>query len=206
MLLGALLATATVLVANCCDAAVHERDWKTPGDGLLTYDDVNRREWLDLPQSALIQFPEPRLENAIAELTPGGRFEGFHWATSDDVIALAESADIDIEGHHSINESIDETTSLIKLLGPSDDYGFEAKGVINQMLVDPIDARPWPHAAFAVERSLSNSPRFAVLLFYEDIPTLSTGLMLYRTVPEPSSLVLLVTAWATLTYRHRRRE
>jgi hypothetical protein len=27
-------------------AAVVERDWKNLGDGLLTYDDVNNREWL----------------------------------------------------------------------------------------------------------------------------------------------------------------
>ena len=39
---------ASLLAANLCSAAVFERDWKTPGDGLLTYDDVNRREWLDL--------------------------------------------------------------------------------------------------------------------------------------------------------------
>jgi hypothetical protein len=77
------------------DAAVFERDWKAPGDGLLTYDDVNRREWLDLSQSELSQFPYPFLEPALAELTPGGRFEGFQWATGDDVIALAESAGID---------------------------------------------------------------------------------------------------------------
>ena len=40
---------AIVLVAPSARGAVFERDWKTPGDGLLTYDDVNRRVWLDLP-------------------------------------------------------------------------------------------------------------------------------------------------------------
>lgn len=32
-------------------AAVMEVDWKTPGDGLLTYDTVNKRKWLDLSQT-----------------------------------------------------------------------------------------------------------------------------------------------------------
>jgi hypothetical protein len=44
-------------------AGVFSRDWKTPGDGLLTYDDVNQREWLDLSVSRLDQFPVPRFEN-----------------------------------------------------------------------------------------------------------------------------------------------
>jgi hypothetical protein len=35
---------------------VISRGWKTPRDGLLTYDDVNRREWLDLTESVLSQF------------------------------------------------------------------------------------------------------------------------------------------------------
>lgn len=48
----ALLA-ATICLATSIDAAVISRDWKTPGDGLLTYDDVNQRVWLDLTESRL---------------------------------------------------------------------------------------------------------------------------------------------------------
>ena len=45
-------ALALVLAAVQSQAAVFERDWLAPGDGLLTYDDVNKREWLDLSVSA----------------------------------------------------------------------------------------------------------------------------------------------------------
>ncbi len=84
-----------ISITISASAAVSERDWKAPGDGLLMYDDVNRREWLDLSLSRLDQFPEPRLDNAIAEIGQGGVFDRFTWAKREDVRALAESAGID---------------------------------------------------------------------------------------------------------------
>jgi len=67
-----LVCTLAALLALSCapasQAAVFERDWKEPGDGLLTYDDVNQREWLDVPLSLLVHFPSPRLDTALAEL------------------------------------------------------------------------------------------------------------------------------------------
>jgi hypothetical protein len=75
------LAALHIVFVYSANAAVFERDWQTPDDGLLTYDDVNRREWLDVSQSLLIQFPgstlEQRYQSALAELAPGGMFEGF---------------------------------------------------------------------------------------------------------------------------------
>ena len=43
----------SLFAINNSSAEVFERDWKTPGDGLLTYDDVNRQEWLDLTETQL---------------------------------------------------------------------------------------------------------------------------------------------------------
>lgn len=59
------LAMITRLIMACLEllwaaplfAAVIERDWQTPGDGLLTYDNVSQPEWLDLSQTLLSQFP-----------------------------------------------------------------------------------------------------------------------------------------------------
>jgi hypothetical protein len=84
---------------DAAKAAVFERDWKTPGDGLLTYDDVSQREWLDLPVSLLDQFPgmtiEDRYQSAILEIAPGGLFDGFAVANRTDIVSLATSAGID---------------------------------------------------------------------------------------------------------------
>jgi len=112
-----LVVVTYLAVAASLPAAVFERDWKMPGDGLLTYDDVNQREWLDLPVSLLSQFPTPRYENAVAETAPGGVFEGFTLAKSPDVIALAESAGIDMSTiEYEVNgETISRLVGLLTL-------------------------------------------------------------------------------------------
>jgi len=56
---------------------------------LLTYDDVNQKEWLDLTETT--DFTLQELTNA---LSPGGPFSGFSIATSNEVYALAESAGV----------------------------------------------------------------------------------------------------------------
>ena len=88
-----LLSAAILLTANPLSAAVFERDWKTPGDGLLTYDDVNQREWLDLTETQLFRFPGGSLEEqhqaVLAELGPNGQFTGFVASTRDNVFGLA---------------------------------------------------------------------------------------------------------------------
>jgi len=76
-----------------------QRDWKNPGDGLLTYDDANQREWLDLSQTLLTsQFPgadrEAKYLYVVGQTGTGGLFDGFSVARSPDVIALAQSAGI----------------------------------------------------------------------------------------------------------------
>jgi hypothetical protein len=91
---------------NSTSAAVISRDWKTPGDGLLTYDTVNKREWLDLSETILAEFPSPmfeeRYQSVLTETLPGGMLEGFKVAERTDVVALAESAGIDTSRLNSL--------------------------------------------------------------------------------------------------------
>jgi hypothetical protein len=94
-----LMTCVSWLTAFPTSAAVISRDWTTPGDGLLTYDDVNQREWLDLSETALSsQFPgatqEARYVYVVEQTTTGGIFDGFRVAKSSDVVALAQSAGI----------------------------------------------------------------------------------------------------------------
>jgi hypothetical protein len=174
-------------------AAVVERDWKTDGDGLLTYDTVNRREWLDLSQSRLDQFPEPRLENALAEIGPGGMFEGFTFAELADVIALAQSAGINTAHRNfAINEQ--GTANLIELLSITlqSSLSVSSIGFINEP-----SGTPHTEARFYVDDfSAWGEDATAGLYFYpgSDFLVPSVGLMLYRPVPEPSSALLSVFA------------
>ena len=212
LILTAVILLSVTSVTVPIDAAVFERDWKMPGDGLLTYDDVNRREWLDLSQSELSQFPSPFLEPALAELAPGGRFEGFQWATGDDVIALAESAGID-------------TTHRISVMN-----GLPTKRLVDLLVGEPLVTPDFPLelASFIQGAPASGERSLAVFRVWQNPFTLDyeggvsvlpvlpnpiaaptyqfVGLMLFRPVPEPSSHILLATAWVMLRARHRRRQ
>jgi Caspase domain len=85
-----LLATSAFAVAiltSVSNADVHSLDWKTTGDGLLTFDDVNRREWLDLSVSPFGPFSAVQ-----TQIAAGGDFAGFQIPKLDDVKGFATSA------------------------------------------------------------------------------------------------------------------
>jgi hypothetical protein len=190
--------TPALLPAALVSAAVVERDWKMPGDGLLTYDDVNRREWLDLSVSALNQFSAPRLENAVAEIAPGGLFDGFVWATRADVIGLAESAGITTSTFDfGLNEL--PTHNLIDLLSATPPFTvniLDSLGFIDESIGSPPFAKQ-VGADFFVRPSIGLIDEKAGLLISSSNDFLAydaVGVLLYRSVPEPSSIILTLIA------------
>jgi hypothetical protein len=201
---GCVLLVFASLISSA-GAAVFARDWKTPGDGLLTYDDVNRREWLDVTVSRLDQFPAPRLENAIAEITPGGLFEGFTFAKRADVRAFAQSGGIDTSTTDIAVNHL-PTVEMIDLVGATfEQFAIKRSvGIVNEVQTSHTNAPPYDAAAF-----LTNSGGFAGLLFFlpDDLlrPT-TNGLMLYRNVPEPASLILALIGVPIVMYTARQRK
>ncbi|MEQ8211673.1 MAG: PEP-CTERM sorting domain-containing protein [Lacipirellulaceae bacterium] len=85
-----LLAVITLAIFSApTHAALVERDFLVPGDGLLIYDTVNRREWLDLAVTERVD-----LTGLAAALAPGAPLEGFTVATLADVSLIANSAGV----------------------------------------------------------------------------------------------------------------
>jgi len=207
-----------MLLATCdCPAAVFERDWKVPGDGLLTYDDESHREWLDLSETLLEQFSgsdlEQRYQNAIAELAPGGRFEGFLVARRSDVLALADSAGVD-----ALSDDFDTNHfavgHLTDLLGPTlyvenrlqyslgylDERVSLGSGIMTRLI-----------SVFGVELPGPFNNGDASLRFGpigDSAEPSTVGVMVYRVVPEPSSFIaviwmqwlVLCSAWRCLRH------
>jgi len=199
ILLFASLTTMLVSAAHPADAAVFERDWQTPGDGLLTYDDVNQREWLDLSVSRLDQFPEARLENAVAEIAPGGLFEGFTWAKRDDVTALAQSAGIDTSTTDgAINQSA--VSDVISLLGVTY-QNFSSTRSVGYV---EDTALGYPNGHLAIQFYIRHLVGRAGLAVASTDILEGAGLMLYRAVPEPGAGVLMVL-WICLSSACRYR-
>lgn len=191
-------------------SAIISRDWKSPGDGLLTYDDVNQREWLDLP-FLIQQFPgalrvtEPRYQAVLQALGPGHLLEGFTIAKHTDVIALGLSAGIDVSTtNHAVNAA--STRNLLELLGET--YQFLPSNTFFSagMLDDYVNTPAGPRRLIA---TLNHDPPFHVagLGTYpagttsDDVPGLRTSVFVYRQVPEPAAfcMVLAVFAWLRIS-------
>ena len=177
-------------------AAVIARDWQTPGDKLLTYDEVNRREWLDLSVSDTTLYfgtVEMKYQAVIARTAPGGDLVGFEPANHADVVALGASAGIDTgTSNFAVNQQA--AFDLIELVGltyiSNADYnrysmGYTADQVRTQV-TEVFHLRATREADIAGVRShwfISGHP----------------GVWLYRQVPEPGCAVLAVvccSGWA----------
>lgn len=196
------------LTAGRINAAVSERDWKAPGDGLLTYDDVNQREWLDLSVSSLAQFPDPKLENALAEISANGLFAGFTFAKRSDVHALAVSAGID-PTTDSFARNASPVRSVIELLSPTPPFTgtiLHSIGFVDEFPTPP----PFPGAIiesadFRFDPNSGPEGRAGLSIFAgNDLAGLG-GLMLYRVVPEPPGVVLFTLMLLTTAFGCRLR-
>ena len=205
-----LVVTTLLIVAPVTHAAVFERDWKTPGDGLLTYDDVNQREWLDVPFTiemfpVELRDPEPRYQSVANELGLGAVFTGFAIGNSSDLIALAQSAGIDTTTHERATNLAD-TAALIGLLGATymstSGESFYTRGLLNEL--EPMCGCRM-YGNFGAGASGAGMSLFSAAQNSDDIPSRSTGVWLYReAVPEPATAILCTEI--SLLFLSRRRK
>jgi hypothetical protein len=217
-----LLPFAVILsigIAQEAHASVISQDLTALGDGLVTYDTVNKREWLDLPETSGVPLSE-----VLAQMEPGARLEGYRFATLEDVTELTESAGVNWLDDWAIpgpNSPLPH--ELVKLLGPvysPDIWHGHLKLSFGQVSLS--QGQPLFNSSNAYVFSLYgdakpgdiNVPIFAQesggvfessdLLAdrFPDAPTIALGnigpFWLYRSVPEPCGLVLLSTSIAWL--------
>jgi len=204
------IVVATFSLPLQLEGAVFERDFIVPGDGLLTYDNVNHREWLDLTETVGVD-----LATVLEWMAPGGKLEGFSFALLEDVEALAFSAGVDWMYPWSLpTPPGHESEALTMLLGPVNDVmgikvslGLVAIGFSDdEPLFDDTNlivmcvtctTEPLPFGAMhtvVLEGIFTTTPISAE---YLDGSLPGAGdigpFWLYRVaVPEPSSFVLLV--------------
>jgi hypothetical protein len=119
-------------------------------------------------------------------------FEGFTVGKAADAIVLAESAGIDTS---TLDEDINfaAALSLGQLLGLTYEAlnGFKVSvGLLDEPLVGNV--RPGAHFI-----SSSTVAGLGIGPFHFEIPA-PPGVMLYRVVPEPSTLALLCCAWRSV--------
>lgn len=115
-------------------SALIERDFLTPEDGLLTFDDVNQREWLDLTETLGLE-----LAAIQANMVPGQKWEDFSFATLKDVSDLAASAEVDWIEPWSVPRTTDK--ELVGLFGRVHllDFPLEAEVSSGKIAVEVDD-------------------------------------------------------------------
>jgi hypothetical protein len=191
-------------------AAVFERDWKTPGDGLLTYDDGGQREWLDLTETQMFKFPgaavEEKYQAIINETAPGGMFAGFTPGVRTDVIALAVSAGIDpgsFDGTDGSNGI--PSRALIELLSPTHFDSGPPESLASTGFLNEFDgADRLLGTIFVGIDGRTGLPRGGVTFFVNRQGQESSGAWLYRQIPEPSTGLLCVVVCSCYRLRTRR--
>ena len=194
-----LVAASLAFLPAAAHGGVISRDWKTPGDGLLTYDDVNKREWLDLSESRLSTFPGDtaveRYQSVLYALAAGGGLEGFIAASSNDLRELASSAGISTGSLDSINDQ--PTRRLISLVGATAAFpvsGSEfATSLLHDLNTNPTESGMNFFGDVFVVRigEMRGSAGILIRTGIEPFQIAGLGVWLYRNeIPEPGSLVI----------------
>ena len=211
-------------VPAASSAGLIERDLWGSGDGLITFDSVNRREWLDLPTTLDTTVSEVQIE-----MEPGGRFEGFQFATRDDVLQLADAAGVPLRDSNEIFAT-PNARSAIELLDwmvyATGGALGDSKWTYGQVAFDPNTTPPaLDDTNFYIFSTFRNSPQYGhpqsggggdFGYAYFDGPFWSSAgpvggygdlgpFWLYReAIPEPNSASLLATIFAALFLKFAR--
>jgi len=198
-----VIASAAVLsIASACSAALVSADWQATGDGLLTRDTANNLDWLDWTQGLDLSYIDMQ-----PELLPGGRFEGFRYATLDELNAFMLSGGVpDLGGRTEAN--VPSVTSILGLVGANDLFDFLGAGNSSAaFLYDASNAGPGSFitsALFSIE--VFDSPVTAKGgELGASINNLAFGMghALVRAVPAPGAAMLLGMGGLIATRRRR---
>lgn len=214
LLLFVGLITLSVAAADTRGAII-SKDWKQPGDGLLTVNIDNGLEYLDLSLTNLAGFPgtlvEDRYQAVIAQTVQGGLFEGFMVSNRNQATSLLNSAGIVADTSDFATNGL-PTSTLISFLSATEVSGNDllAHALIDEVLqrntlrnrtVVSLGYRPQAGLSGVAYGRLQFGPEI-VIQTYPDLDATYAVLLVRSSVPEPASSTLLL---CVLFIRLRKR-
>jgi PEP-CTERM motif len=215
-MLAAFSTAAILQPVSIAKAAIVETDWLNAGDGLVTRDLANGREWLDLTQSTGLTVAQ-----AISQTGAGERLEGWRYANMDELFAFYGSAVGPVVPSFNGNTPIFDftpselasLTNFVDLLGVTFQLPFrhDTIGLIGHSAAQASEPN---QAAGLFFYQLNGSGGFSWFNEGYTSPSYSdssTGVFLIRNfggaaVPEPASWMLMIAGFglAGASIRGRR--
>lgn len=173
-----------------------------PGDELVTRDTINDLDWLDWNQGLSLSYFA-----MLAELQPGGQYEGWLYATAAELSDFMASGNVPDPGGRTV-ANIPSVLSILSLVGANDYFGFLGPGNSSAaFLHDPDNLAPGsfgPFAVFTIE-TFDNPVTAKAGEIGAGLNDYAFGMghALVRAVPEPGTIGFL--AMGSLGLLRRRR-
>jgi hypothetical protein len=125
-ILHALLASLVISAPGSAVADLVPRDDAQFGSGALTLDTRTGLTWLDVPFSAGLSY-----DQVVAAMQPGEEFQGFRYATAQEVFDLFTSAGIPPPGDYNEAQIGPQVSNFISLVGTtsSNEGRLEVTGI-----------------------------------------------------------------------------
>ena len=186
------------ILPNQSTAALIDLDWNTANDSALLLDTNSQLQWLDLSITANQSY-----NDVSAQLLQGGTYEGFRYATRDEVFQLWSEAGItDTNFTWQTNGEWQTIKELADRFGTStlfDPHGLgtHALGMVEGGPTIPANER-WVmeisyHSNGSEVRTSSNHYTLDV-----DYASIHYSSYLVQPVPVPPSVLLFLTGFITL--------
>jgi hypothetical protein len=176
-----------LLTPLCSHAALSQYDWKTPGDNSIIFDNATNVEWLSLSQTVGETY-----DYISSQLVAGGEYEGFRFATLEEVKTLIINAGSSWGTCYSCPAEIPHMEYLITLIGSGYSYG---SGLSTWGYVLSDDSSPFFNGVMlSVDYNVSKKSALTSGGFKNSNLYPNLGGFLIRPVPIPGAIWLFISS------------
>lgn len=174
--------------------------------GSITRDTSTGLDWLDLSETLNLSY-----DDVVAEMANGGNYEGWRYATKEEVMLLWENFGVQSDYFHTNNQEYMNFLNTVSLLGNTlgdtseiYDYGvLGLTGTVNSNYEDAVFSFSVGHLTTNdyATKHYSNATNW----FYMNEPILGAGSYLVRSVPIPTAVWLFGSALVGLVSFKRKK-
>ena len=199
---------ATMPATTASKADLIKADTAQFGQNSLTVDTSTRLAWLNLTLSCDLSYVQ-----VVSALQPGQLFDGYRYATSEEVVSLFNSAGFSPGFIAETNASYPNITALISLMGATE--ANTLTGITGSLDGNGADA--WAYLAYLSQGSIGSSAGtergYFVSVQAGTMNTTAYGLNTHYptvgnwlvAVPEPSTYGLWLAAGVLALFRRKRK-